>query len=235
MRTPLSKQLTDKSNSRDFLAFRIQSMNDQDFTAEMNRDPVASVSIRASVHTAELRENCIKNYEETGRLNAPAKHVTTLMKLGDRRNLTDYLHSLDDKSLKAVANEPSIRETIEHNNALAHRYMSIVTTKSPPRVSTIAPIYFSLNESRQTKHREIQMTGNVNIDTETLLLTPQDQIDDVLDPEKYHQDDVVREIRSIIVSPNYVKRRLVIDGDYACPSPYKGACKRNQSALGKLD
>ena len=138
--------------------------------------------------------------------------------MGDKHRLLHYLHSLDDKSLKSISQGSVVKQIISDNIALSHRCASILAAnvESPPRVRKAHPIHFSLSPVKQ-----IQITGDTELDTNTLLETPQEQIDEVLDSNKYEQDDVVMEIRSIVNSPSYKARRSTIEHFGVQHSPYK--------------
>lgn len=191
-RTSVSKTLSERTMERDLLVYRVNSMNDHDFTKEMNNNVDLANTIRIAILHAGIREDNIKSYRATGRLNATTKEVTCLMKLGDHQKLTHYIHSLDDTSLKALSNDPSIKELIEHDDALSQRYVSIMST----------PV------------NEIQITGNVKHDTEMLLAMSQKQIDKYFDANVYNQDSVIDEIKTIIASSEYIRRRTIIDNEY---------------------
>jgi len=217
-RTPTSKRLASKKAELDLVSFKINSLADRDFLSALERGD--GDFIRTVIFTVPIREDNIKLRAMTGRSSTNSKEMHTLLKLGDKHRVVEYLHSLDDKSLREIARDPTIADVIENNTALSYRLADVLLInspiRSPPKFTLSIP--FSLEEDS-----EIVLTEDYKKNMQTLLSTSQDKIDEILDPELYVQDDVARDIRAIVTSPEYKQRRSLMSssGFRGCESPYK--------------
>jgi hypothetical protein len=121
-------------------------------------------------------------------------------------------------TLTEVAKDPLIEEIISSNIALSHRYSSILLTNPVHTYRATVSIPFSLNKQGE-QGSEIKITGNLDEDIETLLKTPEGYLESIFDPEKYVQDEVTEEIKRILLSPEFIRRKN--SEEQKCMSPYK--------------
>jgi hypothetical protein len=183
--------------TRDLVVFNITKLTDQEFIDALNEDISTADFMRASLACVPIREENIRLMRETRRLNTTSKELNTILKSNNQNKIIQYLCSLDDYTLTVVAKDSSVKKIINSNTALEHRYSLL---KSSDEYSP---------RDHEKNYTDIQLTGNYQTDMEILLRTPRDYIEEVLDPNKYVQDEVVDEIRAIVTSPEFKKYKSI--------------------------
>jgi len=231
----IKEQLSHNKTNRDFFVFSLTSLTDKEFINTLNNDEHLADFARTSIFSVPVREQNIAIALETGSLTTSSKELNVLLKSNDRNKIIEYMNCLDDNTFDKVAKDSSIKKIIKSDSALEHRHSAVSALKasktnsaynSPCRIKNhkgLSPCPFSLDDvnlslsnggaengienTQKEEHPEIKITGDYETDIETLLETPDQQIDDVLNPEKYIQDDVADIIRSIVTSDEFEIRK----------------------------
>jgi len=217
--TSPSGKLFKKLANIDFITFQTHKLCDREFLSSLDNQ------IRNLVATASIREDNIKSYMETGRLNARPKEIATLKKCSDPIDVLGYLHSLDDATLYEVINDQSLKNIAMSDNALSQRISSIKSDmihrntsnwggkSGVPAISRNLTVPFSLeieSDDEDSGDKEIKMVDDYEENMKALLSMTHDRINDYLDESRYIQDNVVKEIRDVANSEEYWKRKTLM-------------------------
>lgn len=134
------RRLNDHKNHHHLFTLQINRLNDRDFVAAL-KDPLQGNHARATIPSVGVREDNIKSHRQTGRAKVTSKEINLVLKSDHLNTILDFLHSLDDNTLRIVSSNDRAMRVIRSDHALSERYASIEDEVSPKRRSSLSPRY----------------------------------------------------------------------------------------------
>lgn len=134
------RRLNDHKNHHHLFALQINSLNDKDFMIAL-KDPLKGGHARTTIPSAAIREDNIKSHKEIGKAKVTGKEINLVLKSNHLNTILDFLHSLDDNTLRMVSSSDRAMRVIRSDHALSERYASIEDEVSPKRRSSLSPRY----------------------------------------------------------------------------------------------
>ena len=116
---PTIRKLDIIKSKNDLISFEIHSLLDNEFLLAINDQ------MRIAIPSVLVREENIKLFAKTNKLNATTKEIHTIMKLRDRKTVAEFLCALDDTTFERVSKDEQIFEIISDNIPLSQRYSSL--------------------------------------------------------------------------------------------------------------
>lgn len=142
------ERLNNQKAKRGHVHLLVTSMNDDDFLWTFHNDPQVANFVRDHILGAAIREENILRSKETRQSTTREKELSLVTETGNRENIVQYIHTLDDFTLLTLAKNPSIQKILEETPSLYQRYLSVHVHEHPRDMSSHIRDHLSLEEGR---------------------------------------------------------------------------------------